>query len=910
MPQEISAQEHGLTAPPPGGRPARGVRPNGLRTSLLLGFCCLLVYNANLRSISAGDTYPARYLPFAILKYHTLFFGPVARVAAQGRGDGAYWMLPRPGGLVMSLYPVVVPVLVAPLYLPAIGYLEVRGWTDARLDHVAKVMEKLAASLLAALSVSLLYLLLRRRAEPPVALLLGLAYAFGTTTWVISSQALWQHGLAGLLVIGALLILTARCTSPRALAAGLLLGLVACNRPPDIVLGAALGVYGLSWAGRRRAPLLAAAAALPMLLVLFYNLRAAGNVGGGYGVIGRARFFQHELLSGVSGLLFSPARGLFVFSPFLLFLVLAWRHRPPGREERRLTLAMSVGVVLQLLLYAKTEWKGGLSWGPRYMTDFLPFLVWMLVPVVTALRGAGRALFVLAVSVSVAIEAVGAFCYAGPVDLPIYAVASGPDEMKAAWVPRNAPFLSSLKHGLAPADLAFEMRGSFDAIESGGRAVSAVPGGQAVVATGWALAGRATPFQVALVIDGRGAGSSQAFFDRPDVREALHETSPAGWRIPLDTTGLAPGEHRLTVLAWGSGRGEGHYLADRNLSVLAAGVAAPAGAGGAAPGKPEPAAGEDLPEGFRKAAARLREHQQAAGYWLTAYTSQPLFHEPRPEMNTFLTALLVDLLDPVAAASGLEDALPRARRHLSGQIEPGGLVRYHGVPDGPGIGTLGCAITPDADTTALVWRIAPGADRSGLTAARSTMDRYRTPAGLYRTWLAPREAYQCIDPGLDPNPADVAIQMHVLLLLAETDPPAARALYGALRKAIDEERIWVYYRRTPLVPVLRLADLRGAGYPVPLPAVRMTSTVPGQEGWVSACWMLDRLRGGGGPLPGSREVEALLRGLSADDFAAIRRSPPLLYHNDLSATVPRYYWSEDVGYALWLRLRFENGRRR
>jgi hypothetical protein len=30
--------------------------------------------------------------------------------------------------------------------------------------------------------------------------------------------------------------------------------------------------------------------------------------------------------------------------------------------------------------------------------------------------------------------------------------------------------------------------------------------------------------------------------------------------------------------------------------------------------------------------------------------------------------------------------------------------------------------------------------------------------------------------------------------------------------------------------------------------------------------------------------------------------PPLLYHNDLSASVKRFYWSEDVGYALWLRL--------
>jgi len=42
--------------------------------------------------------------------------------------------------------------------------------------------------------------------------------------------------------------------------------------------------------------------------------------------------------------------------------------------------------------------------------------------------------------------------------------------------------------------------------------------------------------------------------------------------------------------------------------------------------------------------------------------------------------------------------------------------------------------------------------------------------------------------------------------------------------------------------------------------------------------------------------------LGGDDFARLRRSPPLLYHNDLSATVNRFYWSEDVGYALWLRL--------
>jgi hypothetical protein len=39
-----------------------------------------------------------------------------------------------------------------------------------------------------------------------------------------------------------------------------------------------------------------------------------------------------------------------------------------------------------------------------------------------------------------------------------------------------------------------------------------------------------------------------------------------------------------------------------------------------------------------------------------------------------------------------------------------------------------------------------------------------------------------------------------------------------------------------------------------------------------------------------------------NDFAQLRQSPPLIYHNDLSAHVRRFYWSDDFGYALWLRL--------
>ena len=596
----------------------RAVRKRDLSLSLLLGLACLVVYNANLRSISAGDAYPARYLPFAIWHDGSIRLDPIATLTAQGRDRTAFWIVHVPGGHAISLYPIVTPVLLAPLYLPAVAYLDHEGWTDARVDRVARVMEKLAASLMAALSTAFLYLLLRRRAPPWSALLVSVAFAFGTSTWVISSQALWQHGMGQLLIIGALLFLTGPATTPRLLAAGLLCGLVAGNRPPDTILAAALGVYGLFWAGRR-APLFALAAAIPAGLVLFYNLAVAGHVAGAYALVGTAAFMQHDLLGGLGGILFSPMRGLFVFSPFLLFLALAWRHVPRDRAERRLTLAMSVGVVLQIILYAKADWRAGISWGPRYTTDLLPLLMWLLVPVVTSLGSLGRRAFVVAVGVAVLIEAVGAFFYNGETDRPLYAV-SGPEAMRAAWDWHNAPFIGSLRRGHVAGELFLDLRGSLDVVETDGRTVDVVDAGQQVTIGGWALTDHRTPLQVGVVLDQRDPVVSRTFTDRPDVRAALHEAGPAGWRIPLDTAGLAPGEHHLSVVVWASENGEARFLAERKLTVRAAAGAEPP------PTPPtQPSADVDLEASAHTAAARIREHQQPAGYWLTTYTKTTHF---------------------------------------------------------------------------------------------------------------------------------------------------------------------------------------------------------------------------------------------------------------------------------------------
>jgi hypothetical protein len=178
---------------------------------------------------------------------------------------------------------------------------------------------------------------------------------------------------------------------------------------------------------------------------------------------------------------------------------------------------------------------------------------------------------------------------------------------------------------------------------------------------------------------------------------------------------------------------------------------------------------------------------------------------------------------------------------------------------------------------------------------------YRDARGLYRTWLAPIERYQSLNPGRDPNPADLTIQMHVYLMLRHFDPAAAQSLCSAMQRFANDDDVWVYYTKAPVIPFLRIAELRQQGCAIVLPTDRLAHSVEGQALWSE----LARRLVDANTLPSNTNdspIFALLAKIGRDDFAELRRTPPLLYHNDLTASVSRYYWSEDFGYALWLRL--------
>ena len=860
---------------------------------LLVGALCLLVYNANLRTIGAGDTLSARYQPLILLHDRTLAFdGTNASLVAHGHPlsvptspaganagvdflqPPAYWVIRRGDGRLVSVYPVVAPLLVAPLYLPAVWLLDREGWHQPHIDRVAEIMEKVSASMLAAVASLLMFVVLRREGNP-WALPLALVFAFGTDTWMISSQALWQHGSGELLITLALLLSLSRATPLRTGLLGFVCVLIAANRPPDALIAGAFALAAL-WSRKRGVVWLLAGAVLPLAALLYYNLAFIGDVGGGYALAeseGGVPFWHLGLL-GLPGPLISPTHGLLVFCPFLVFVAVGLRQRLRNASSRPLAVALCVAVIGQVLVYSQADWRAGTSWGPRWLTDLLPIMIWMLAPAPLVLRARARAVLVVLMVAAIGVQAIGAFWYTHASDERIFA--GNPGSFSGAWNPSNTPFIVELEHPPASLELTCNTRGSIDRPPPvpAGTAVPELQPGTAV--QGWALACGRSPAQVILLVNGRVIGQTTQFFDRPDVDRALHVTAASGWNVPADTTGLAPGRHVLQLAVRIGSRSDIRILREEPVMV---------------PAPP------NLKALAAVAARRLRDDQAGPGYWLTDYTAVPQYVAPQKEMNTYLTSILVDLLAPIAPKLGLVDVVARAKRELAAQIESNGLVRYVGLPNGPTVGSSGCAITPDADDTALVWRIAGHASDPRLQQMLRTLAHYRDGRGLYRTWLAPRSKYVCVDPN-DP-PADIGIQMHVYLMLHEFDPPAARALCKAIVRWSGKDEVWVYYAKTALVPYLRSAELEQLGCPVPLPTARLARAVPGQEWWSEVVRLLVQT-GASTPDPGTRAaIRDLLAQLGAHDFAQLRQAPPLLYH---FANLKRFHWSEDAGYALWLRL--------
>ena len=235
------------------------------------------------------------------------------------------------------------------------------------------------------------------------------AFALGTMALPFAG-AFFNHGLATFFLVAAIATIHRTLTDPgppparRICVAGLCAGLAVLTDYVCLLPVAVLSLY-LVWCGRKRWRLLGywmLGGAGPALVLGLYNAICFGSpftLSVSDSVL-TPEFtatvaFRRPSLTALWGLTFSPYRGLFWSSPFLMLGVLGvpvlWR-----RDRTLLALAL-IGIVPCLAYVSSIQmWNGGATYLPRYLMTTVPF--WALLFAVGQTRARYVAVVLVAIS--------------------------------------------------------------------------------------------------------------------------------------------------------------------------------------------------------------------------------------------------------------------------------------------------------------------------------------------------------------------------------------------------------------------------------------------------------------------------------------------------------------------------------
>ena len=313
-------------------------------------------------------------------------------------------------GRPRTIFPIGVSVLVAPA-VAAIALVD-PSFKERLRHNVPDGLEKILASMLgAAASVVFFWLIFLKFGQLSIALATTFIFSFCTSIWSVATRALWQHGpLVLMLAIAMLLIQQARKKPALIQYASLPLAMAYLIRPtaaiPIVVLTAYVLAYYRAWFLRYLA--WAALIAAPWIA---FNFAIYGKILSHY-YFGLSYSGSTRFAEAAAGNLVSPARGLFVYSPVLLFSLSGFLLSLRDKEQRALHLAYGIIVAgMFIAISLIPAWWAGHSFGPRYMTDLLPFLVYFTAfnfNVAASWRPAVMTAMGVLVAISVAIHAQGA----------------------------------------------------------------------------------------------------------------------------------------------------------------------------------------------------------------------------------------------------------------------------------------------------------------------------------------------------------------------------------------------------------------------------------------------------------------------------------------------------------------------
>ena len=297
-----------------------------------------------------------------------------------------FYCIEYPGGRPHTVFPIGVSLLSAPI-VAALAFVA-PSFKEMLRETVPQNLEKVLASIFGAAAAAIFFwLVFGQFQQLSVALTTTIIFSLCTSMWSTATRALWQHGpLVLMLVIAMLLLHRARKHPALIQFVSLPLATAYLIRPiasiPIVVLTSyVLAKYPTWWL---RYLLWSMLIGVPWIA---FNLAIYGAILPPY-YLGLSYAGESSFSAALLGNLVSPSRGMFTYSPVLLFALTGFVFALHETEGRLLYLAYGAIVIGMLIAISLIPaWWAGHSYGPRYTTDFVPFLAYFTAFNFRALAG-------------------------------------------------------------------------------------------------------------------------------------------------------------------------------------------------------------------------------------------------------------------------------------------------------------------------------------------------------------------------------------------------------------------------------------------------------------------------------------------------------------------------------------------
>lgn len=275
-------------------------------------------------------------------------------------------------------------------------YIKMRSHTCPNRINVISVflgVELFIASLIVAITAVFIYLLARLFLDIQYSLLVTFIFAFCTSAWSIASRALWKHGPTMLMLTLALYLILLAKDKPwliQFVSIPLAFSFTICST--NIISIFLLTAFVLIqykkyflhyflWG---------------MIIIIPFLIFSFKVYCSPYYLFSILQLNPH-FFEGLAGNLISPGRGLFIFSPILLFSIFGLTLKIKNKQMVKLDYFLC-GIIFfhWISMSSCYQWWAGHSFGPRYLSNMIPYFIYFLIPavaVISKLKGMRKAVF-------------------------------------------------------------------------------------------------------------------------------------------------------------------------------------------------------------------------------------------------------------------------------------------------------------------------------------------------------------------------------------------------------------------------------------------------------------------------------------------------------------------------------------